>query len=248
MRAYISILALAFLPALAQGQATTVPDKSWQAPFFDSATIALPILMTAAIKHSAQLKSLDIDKSISEQDVKIAKKRILESMTAGGSYTYGNLSSVGTSNPTNPNPNQLTTNNSGRYSAGVILALPLGQVATRGNIIKKEELNYQRSEAQRQEGENQLRQQVIQLYQNVLLARKVLNLQQGIFVTIQTNYGLIEKQFRQGQQSLSELSTASNQLAQTAIAQESARSNYNTAFMLLEEIVGAKISSLMPSR
>jgi outer membrane protein TolC len=246
MRFLLGILALVCNALLVQGQANAIPPGNWQSTFFDSPTTAIPLLMAAAIQHSAQLKSIEIEKSINGQDIKIAKKRVLEGLALGGSYTYGNLASVGVADPSNPN--QFNTVSSSRYSAGVTFGLPLGQVVSRGNLIKKEELNYQRNEALRLEGENQLRQQIIQLYQNVLLAKKLLNLQQEAYVTTQTNYRLTEKQFRQGQLSLSELSAANNQLTQVTIAQETARNTYETAFMLLEEVAGAKVSSLMPTR
>jgi outer membrane protein TolC len=64
-------------------------------------------------------------------------------------------------------------------------------------------------------------------------------------VTVQSSYRLSEKQFRLGQLSLQELTTVNSQLTASAIAQETARNQYETAFMLLEEVVGAKISSLI---
>jgi outer membrane protein TolC len=97
----------------------------------------------------------------------------------------------------------------------------------------------------RRERENLLRQQLIPLYQNVLLARKVLTLQQEAHVNALTSQKLAEKQFRQGQLSLQEFSAAGSQLTAVSVAQETARTQYDTAFLLLEEVVGAKISTLM---
>jgi outer membrane protein TolC len=228
--------------SLALGQTKPTSTNNWQTVFFESPTIALPILTAAAIKHSPQLKSLDIQKSINEQDIKLAKKGILSGIGAVGTYTYGNQGSFGTFDPNNPTLNTATA---GRYSAGVSMALPLLSVIGRGSTIKKEELNYQRTELSRQEQELQTRQQVIQSYQNVVLAKKLLTLQQEAYVTVQTTFRLAEKQFRQGQLSLAEFTESTNLLSQTAMAQETAHSQYETSFMLLEELVGNKISSLM---
>jgi outer membrane protein TolC len=119
---------------------------------------------------------------------------------------------------------------------------------SRGNTIKREQLNLERSEAIRKDRENQIRQEIIPLYQNVRLARKVFTLQQEALVNVRTNYQLAEKQFRQGQLTLQELSSVNSQLTSASVAMESARSQYDTAFMTLEEVVGAKISTLMTTR
>lgn len=246
-RVILTCLCLLALPGTrALGQAKPATNEAWQAVFFDTPSRALPLLMGAAVRHSSEIKALEFDKALSEQELKVVKKGLLNSVALGAGYLYGNQASIALANP--ENPNQFTTFSSGRYQAGVTFNLPLGQVATRGNLIKREELNYKRGEAVRQERENLLRQQIITLYQNVLLARKVFTLQQEALVNTRTNYQLAEKQFRLGQLTLQELSGSSGQLTAVSVAQESARNQYDTAFMLLEEVVGAKISTLMTAQ
>ncbi len=245
IRTLLTGLFLALQTSLALGQGTPAPSASgpWQSVFFDSPGKALPLLTAAAIRHSQELKAMEFDKALSQQNIKLAKKAILNSVALNANYNYGNLASIALNNP--DNRSQFTTFSSARYSAGASFSMPIGQVVSRGNLVKKEQLNYQRDEALRQERENQLRQQIITLYQNVLLARKVFTLQQEAYVNMRTNYQLAEKQFRQGQSTLQELSGANGQLTGVAVAQESAHSQYDTAFMLLEEVVGEKISTLM---
>ncbi|GAA4048124.1 hypothetical protein GCM10022409_38120 [Hymenobacter glaciei] len=234
---------LALHSSLALGQAQPASADAWQSVFFNSPATALPLLTAAAVKHSADLQALEIDKSLGEQNLLLARKAILNSVGVGAGYTYGNQTSIGVNNP--QDPNQFGTFSAGRYSVGVNFSLPVGQVVSRGHLIKKEELSIQRSEAVRRERENLLRQQLIPLYQNVLLARKVLTLQQEAYVNTLTGHQLAEKQFRQGQLSLQEFSATGSQLTSVSVAQETARTQYDTAFLLLEEVVGAKIPTLM---
>ena len=246
-KALLTGFCLLALPAtMALGQTKPAAGEAWQAVFFDAPTRALPLLMGAAVRHSADLKALELDKALSEQDLQVVKKGLLNSVALGAGYLYGNQASIALADPNNTN--QFTTFSSGRYQAGVTFSLPLGQVASRGNLIRREQLNYQRNEAMRQERENLLRQQIIGLYQNVLLGRKLFTLQQEALVNTRTNYQLAEKQFRQGQITLQELSAANGQLTAVSVAQESARNQYDTAFMLLEEVVGAKVSTLMTAQ
>jgi outer membrane protein TolC len=244
IKTLLSGLLLALHTTLAFGQAKPAPSETWQSVFFDSPEKALPLLTAAAIQHSAQLKAMELDKAIGKQNVTLAREAILNNLAFNANYTYGNLIAVGGIGL----PGFEQPRNTPRYSAGATFSLPIGQVVSRGNTIKREQLNLERSEAIRKDRENQIRQEIIPLYQNVRLARKVFTLQQEALVNVRTNYQLAEKQFRQGQLTLQELSSVNSQLTSASVAMESARSQYDTAFMTLEEVVGAKISTLMTTR
>lgn len=242
----LSTLLLLLCAPLVWAQDQPAAAGDWQSVFFNSPTVAIPLLTAAAIQHSAQLKALDLEQGMSEQDVKITKKGILSLVAAGANYSYGNLAGVALADPSNPGT--FTTYSSGRYSTGIGLTIPLDRVTSQGNLVKRATLNLERSKSIRQERENQIRQQIVQAYQSLLLSRKLLTIRQEASVTAQTSYRLAEKQFRQGQMPLTDFSAASSQLTEIAIAEASARSLYETSFMLLEEIVGTKISTLMTTR
>jgi outer membrane protein TolC len=222
------------------------PTPDWQTTFFDSPTIALPLLTAAAIKHSSELEALELQKGIAHEDLQLARKNILGSVGLIASYNYGNLASVSLTDPNQPN--QFTTFSSARYNTGVGLNLPLDRVVGRRNLVQREQLQYRRAEALRQDREKTIRQQVLRQYQDVLLARKLLTIYQEAYLSAQLNFQLVEKQFRKGQVQLSEYTPANERYTRAALEQATAISQYETAFMLLEEIVGDKISALMTSK
>lgn len=251
-RVLLGGLLLGLPTALARAQsrppapAPTAPTaSSWQTVFFDMPAVALPLLTAAATQHSAQLRAAGLDKAISEQELALARKNLLGSLEMVGSYNYGNLASISLVDP--QRPNQFTTFSSNRYFAGVNFALPLDRLVGRGNQLKRGELLAERGEALRQERESLLRQQLIQLYQNVLLARRLLTLRQEAYVAVQTSYQLAERQFRQGQLALAAFSQVTTQYTDANIAQVTAHSQYDTAFLVLEEVVGTRISTLLAS-
>lgn len=244
----IGSVVLALHASLALAQASSKPAADWQTTFFEVPGVTLPLLTTAAIQHSAAMKTLDVEKSINQQDIKIVKKNLLSGVALGASYTYGNLASIGYTGGNQLPGGQVNAPNSGRYYGGVNLSLPVDQLANHGALVKKQELNLQRTQSVQKEREEVIRQQVIQLYQNVLLTHKLLTLRQDSYVNAQTNSRLAEKQFRQGQLTLIEFSQASGQFTDVSIAQESARNQYDTSFMLLEEYVGDKIANLISTR
>lgn len=244
----IGSVVLALHASLALAQASSKPAADWQTTFFEVPGVTLPLLTTAAVQHSAAMKTLEVEKSINQQDIKIVKKNLLSGVALGASYTYGNLASIGYTGGSQVPGGQVNAPNSSRYYGGVNLSLPIDQLANHGALVKKQELNLQRTQSVQKEREAVIREQVIQLYQNVLLTHKLLTLRQDSYVNAQTNSRLAEKQFRQGQLTLVEFSQASGQFTDVSIAQESARNQYDTAFMLLEEYVGDKVANLISTR
>ena len=238
------VLGLAVGPAW--GQAAPAAGSGWQATFFEAPAVAMPLLQAAAVNHSAGLGSLEVEKNIIRQDVQLARKEVLASVALAGTYNYGNLTGGTLTDPNNPSV--FGANSTLRHSVGVNLALPLDRLASRRNLIQKQELRYQQADLQRQDREITLQQEVIRLYQEVLLAKKVLTLHQQAYLAAQTDHELAERQFREGQASLSELSQVNSRYSQAAIAQEAAGSQYETSFLLLESLIGGRISDLLTSK
>lgn len=217
--------------------------EPWETVFFEQPTVALPLLTAAAVGRSALIKAATAERGIGEQDIKIAKKNILGSVALNGVYTYGNLIGTYITEPSSPQFGTVKVQS--RYGTGVSVTLPLDRIVSRGNFIKREELGRDQREALRQDREDVVHQQLIQLYQNVLLARRLLTLRQQALVNMQTASQLAEQQFAQNELTLTELTGAASALTEATAAQESARNQYDTAFMLLEEVVGTKISTLL---
>ena len=227
---------------------TTLPaapdyEEEWQRIFFQQPVLALASLTAAAIRVAPALRTIEAEKAIYKEDVILARQNLLSSVSVGGSYNYGNLASIQLVDP--KSPNQFNTFNSSRYSVGANVAVPLDRVVGRKHLINKELLQVERAESVRQEREAALRQQVLQLYQQVLLAKKVLGVHQESLVMAQVSQQLAEQSFRQGQVSMADLAAANERYTQATIARETSASHYTTAFLTLEDVVGAKISTLM---
>ena len=245
-KALVLVLLLHLHGLLLFGQNSTLQTPAWQTTFFDSPEVSLPLLTAAAIKHSSELEALELQKGIAHEDLQLARKNILGSVGLMATYNYGNLASLSLTDPNQPN--QFTTFSSARYNTGVALNLPLDRVVGRRNLVQREQLQYKRVESLRQDREKTIRQLVLRQYQDVLLAHKLLTIYQEAYLSAQMNFQLAEKQFRKGQIQLSEYTPANDRATKAALEQATATSQYATAFMLLEEIVGDKISALMTSK
>jgi outer membrane protein TolC len=221
----------------------SAPVAGWQGTFFGEPEVALPLLVAAAVQHSAELEALKTDMAMSKEDLQIARKAILGSVLLANNFGYGNIASVTVADQTLPGTG--TSSSQTHYSTGINFNLSLDRLASRRNIINRQKLQYQKFDQVRQAREAGLRLQVIDLYQTVLLNRKILAFRQQSYYTAQVNYQLSERQFKAGEVLLADVSQLNDRYISAAIEQENATSKYATAFMVLEEVVGNKISALL---
>ena len=238
------LLGLLGLVLPGRGQAAAPPPEVWPTIFFENPAVALPLLVAAAVQHSAALEAIKTDQRITHEDLQMARKAILSSIILSNNFGYGNIASVTVADQSLLS-NVGSTSSQTHYSTAINLNLPLDRLVSRRNQINRQQLQYQKLEHLQQAQEDGLRQSIIELYQNVLLDRKVLALRQQAYYSAQVNYQLAEKQFKNGEILLSEMSQLNDRYINAAIEQQNARSRYETAFMVLEDFVGGKISVLM---
>jgi outer membrane protein TolC len=233
-------------PAWAQTAPPAPAAAGWETTFFETPGVALPLLQAAAATHSPGLGVFETEKKIGQQDVDIARKQVLSAVSLVGNYNYGNLTGGIVTDPSNASV--FGGSSTIRHSVGVNVTLPLDRLASRRNQIQKETLRIEQAEQQRLDRAQLLQQEVIRRYQDVLLAKKLLGLQQQSYLAAQTEHDLGERQFREGQASLGELSQVNARFAQAAVAQASAANQYETSFLLLESLVGERIADVLARR
>ena len=225
------------------GQAVAPPPEAWQTTFFETPTVALPLLVAAAVQHSAALEAIKTDKAITHEDLQMARKAVLGSILLSNNLGYGNIANVTIADQSLPASG--TTSSQTHYATAINLNLSLDRLVSRRNQINRQQLQFQKLEHLQQAQEDGLRHSIIDLYQTVLLDRKVLALRQQSYYTAQVNYQLAEKQFKGGEMLLGEVSQLNDRYITAAIEQQNASSRYETAFMMLEDFIGGKISATM---
>lgn len=234
-------------PATASAAATAAKENL--KVFFNSPEIVLPNLYKAAIAHSADISRLDDGTSIAEADVKLVNKRILNGLALTGAYTYGTLpyfataeSSLAGSSPVyQVNPFNLGAR--AQFSTGVNLVLPLDVLASRRTSIERQRLVVHQTLEVRRSQEVLIRQQVIQQYQTLLLTRTT---QQNAWDMLQSagiNRQIADRRFKQGEMQVDEQIMAIDFYGRAQLTFEEAHNRYQTAQLLLEEMIGLPITS-----
>ncbi len=243
---------LAFLPflfaILCFSQDTVQKRAVIRVSMADSSDAAvLPILIRAALKNTPAIAILNSEKQVAENSLKLSKMEFLRDVNLQGGYNYGNINTFVPHEDGQVIPVYYYGNyaRSG-YTAGVGVGINLEQLLGGRRLrVERQKIAIQQSEAEIKQGEKQIREQVITLYQQVKLAKVVLKHTQDALQTAYVNKTLSDKQFQEGSVQVSD-QMATDQLYTTALlAAEQAKNTYQTNLLLLEELVGIPVAPLI---
>ncbi|MCJ8163616.1 TolC family protein [Pontibacter sp. E15-1] len=235
--------------ASAQNKATEA-DDNWQAKFFTPA-LALPILMEAAVSHSAAVAETATEKLIAEEEVKLTKLNVLNSVSLVSGYNYGTLPFFGTNQAELNKVNAFALDARAQYTVGVNMNLPLDVLLGRrsaGGSVHKQQLVMQQANAAQKVEEEKIRQEVITLYQELLLAKTVLKHFQDALQSADITKNMTDKRFKDGNTKFEDQLTAIRFYNEAALDHEKAKNSYQTKLLLLEEMIGMTVSDLMRNR
>jgi outer membrane protein TolC len=232
---------------------TTPPDNNLRT-FFSAPELVLPKLYEAAIIHSGEISRLDASRSVAEADVKLARKRLLNMLALTGSYTYGTLPYFATAQ-TNTGPNsepvppvyQVNPFNLGaraQFSIGAGFVVPIDMLATRRTTINRQNFVVDQAVAQRTSQEAAIRQMVIVQYQALALARATQQNAQEALQSANVSKQIADRRFKQGEIQVDDQMAAMDYYSKAQLGYEEARNRYQTAQLLLEDIIGMPITSI----
>ena len=218
--------------------------------FFSSPETVLPRLYEAAVAHSGEIERLNATKDIAAEDVKIAKKRLLSIFALSAGYSYGTLPFFATPESQASGKYTYTVNpfNIGaraQFNTGIGMSAPLDILATRRTVVHRQELVISQAVGQRKSQEAVIHQQVIGQYQALRLARTMLLNYQDALQSANINKKIADKRFKEGEIQVDEQMAAIDLYGKALLAQEEVRNRYQTAQLLLEDLIGTSINNIM---
>ena len=229
-------------PAAGTGNAAT---------FFSSPELALPRLYEAAIRHSADIERLEAAKGVANEDVKLARKKLLNMLSVVSSYNYGSLPYFATADATGRPQYVINPFSQGAravYSAGVNLVVPLDVLGSRRNMVHREELILNEAEAERRSMESKIRQYVITQYQELVWARTATQHYQDALQSAGISKKIADKKFREGDVQIDDQIIALDFYNRAVLADAEAKSKYQTAVLLMEDLICTSINTLMQGK
>jgi outer membrane protein TolC len=124
------------------------------------------------------------------------------------------------------------------YGIGIFLKFPLYDLVNRKNQVNMATAELQQAESMAEAQKDELRQQVIKLYNDLLLKQSILRIKSKYLETAKINMQMVEKEFQNGVVPVSEYSRISEIAGRAESDFETARVDFINGYMILEEIVG----------
>ncbi len=206
----------------------------------------LPVLIEAALKNSPDVKRLTTNIIVAESNLKVSKNAILSGLAANTSYHYGtNYSAVNNESVFNNGFYNLTTAQTGFYNIGIGLSMPITNILNRKHILRANRAQIQMAANDRDNSALLVKQDIIRMYQALKLAHKILALSSSNKQAFQVNYNLAEKEFLQGQLSVSEISRMLDFINKAKMEYETNLNNFQTILLQLETYAGVSLMSLL---
>jgi len=205
----------------------------------------LPILIDSAIQFSPEVTRVGHTVELAKDAEKMNKFSILSAVSLLSSYNYGtNFSAI--TNPTGAGAsNNFTKAQTGYYNVGVGFQLPLSLLLNRKTSLHAAKEQVEASASEKEKAALFVKQEVIRLYQEFKLAHTLIQLGSRNKQAAQINYDLAEKNFVQGQITLSEITGIQDSYNKAIMEFETDINRFQTDYMQLEAYTGVNLSSLI---
>ena len=202
----------------------------------------LPILVNSAQKFSPEMKRFANGIELATANQKIAKNVIFSGISFISSYQYGtNYSAVNEAN----NPNRFSTNQTGFYNIGAGFQLPIVNIINRKHLIQQTQSQINIALNDKESAALLIKQRVIEYYQELKLAHKLVLISNNIKQSAQLNYQMAERDFLQGQITVDQNSRVLDLVNKSKIEYETYLNRFQTSLMQLDAYTGVSFSSLL---
>ncbi|CAH8283617.1 outer membrane efflux protein [Mariniflexile fucanivorans] len=151
---------------------------------------------------------------------------------------YGNINSFSTDSDGAISSSALVTTEQLNYSVGLYLKFPVFDYLNRKHQVKLARLELDEARSMADFQEEEIRQTVIRMYQDLLLKQKILRIKSKSLGDGRVNMEMVEKEFRNGVVAISEYVRITGMASNMEADYELAKSEFITAKQLLEDLAG----------
>ena len=206
----------------------------------------LSVVIDSVLKQSAIVNFRKQYVRIKESTLKSERLDLTKNISVQGTTTYGNINNFSTNEDGFSNTASLTTTTQLNYSAGLTVKFSFFDFLNRKQQLKFARLEIGAAKSMVKSQEEEIRQTVIKLYQNLILKQKLLKIRSRMLGDGKVNKQMVEKEFRNGVVPLSEYVRINGMTIGMEAAYEIAMSEFITAKQLLEDMAGF-VFDLTPS-
>lgn len=199
----------------------------------------LTTFIDSAIVHSPILKRQDAEILIKDLSRRTVNQEWLKYIGLYATTNYGVFDNFTADQSQQMTVNSITTGNAFRWSVGVTVnGAPIYDLLNKSTNNKIKRLEYQQEIYQKEDLTIQLRQLVIQQYNNLLLSYKMMKISNENLYSNYTQLLMIEQQFKEGEVSVSDLAGVREMYYKSEMAYESYKTAFFQNYLLMKEICG----------
>ena len=200
-------------------------------------------LIEAAIKHNPMVKFRNLGVDVKESLVKSEKNYWTRNFGIQADVEYGNLNNSSYRLEEN-NPDVFSTSTTQfNHGVGVYLKFPIFDFINRKDQIKQAKIEVDQAKSMAEAQIEELRVLVINLYHNVLLKQKLLNIKSQNLGSARVNMEMVEKEFRNGVIPVTEYVRISDMTSKIQAEYETSKSEFILAKKILENTVGVTFTN-----
>lgn len=235
------VVLISFLSCPANAQATMPVEEH---SVYDSISIPpLSMMIDSAIAHNAMLRFFEHSIDAKKSSLSAESKSWTKSFGIQADVRYGSFNNFSTNTAEGQSPSLLATaTNQTNFGVGAYIKLPLSDFINRKNFIQLAKAEVHQAESMAEVQRDEIRQIVIKQYNDLILKISLLQIKAKNLETSRINLVMAEKEFQNGIIPIGTYSSISQTAGNTEITFQEAMSEFKTAYMILEEIVGFKFN------
>lgn len=201
----------------------------------------LETIIDSAIANNPFVRFREMDIKVNEHKLQTDKIVWTKDLGVQTDIRYGTFNNFSTNTAEGQTPATLASLSSQfNYGVGAYLKFPLYDFVNRKNQINQSKAEIEKAISMAEVQRNEVRQLVIRQYNDVILKQRLLRNKSKYIETARVNMLMAEKEFQNGVIPLGEYTRISDIASRAESELESAKSDFTTAYMILEELVGIK--------
>jgi len=204
---------------------------------------SLETIIDSAIANNPYVKFRDLQITVNTHKLKSDRAEWTRDIGFQTDVRYGTFDNFASNVVEGQNPALSSTRNTQtNYGIGAYIRIPFYDFLNRKNQIKMAKAEIEQAKSFSQVQRNELRQLVIRQYNELIIKQRLLKIKAKYTETSRIHMQMVEKEFINGAITLTEYSSLSEIASRAESELESAKMDFRTAYMILEEIVGMKFN------
>lgn len=211
----------------------------------DLETVLPPLisLIDSAIVHNPSVKYHANQVIIGKANLNTNQTQWTRNIGIQSDIRYGTFNNfyTDTQGGQTPNINSSMTSEL-NYGVGAFIRIPIDEVFNRKNQVKSARMQLEQAHNMAEVQKKELRQIVIKQYNDLILKHRLLKIKSKYLEISRNNIEMAEKDFRSGAILVSEYTRMSELATNSEADFQTIKVEFNTAYLILEEIVGMKFN------